>query len=173
MCVCEEGGNCFRQIWVKMRKIVGWATLLFLNCAKVSTRVEGGSEAPIRGMLRWDLQVNHHGTSFIKINFNPRVCFTITFSHSFLYRPYVRETDFRWGYYIKWFNRKAIRQFFTWYSEATNTLWFCEKMKNKSGDVSPSTFLCGLTAGKTFQREAKKPCCASMPHLYQCFNHRF
>jgi hypothetical protein len=28
-CVYEEGGNCFRQIWVKIRKIVGSATLLF------------------------------------------------------------------------------------------------------------------------------------------------
>jgi hypothetical protein len=33
-------------------------------------------------MARWGLQVNRHGTSFIKINFNPRVCFAITFSHS-------------------------------------------------------------------------------------------
>jgi hypothetical protein len=56
--------------------------------------------------------------------------------------------------------------------EATNTLMVCEKNK-KRGDVAPSTFLCGLTAGKTFQREAEKPRGARMPRLYQCFNHRF
>ncbi len=55
----------------------------FLGCAQVFyTSRGGGSEAPIRRMARWGLQVNHHGTSFIKINFNPRVCFAITFSHS-------------------------------------------------------------------------------------------
>ncbi len=48
----------------------------FLNCAQVFTQVEGvGSEAPIRRMACWGLQVILHGTSFIKINLNPRVCF--------------------------------------------------------------------------------------------------
>jgi hypothetical protein len=44
-------------------------------------------------MARWGLQVKIHRTSFIKLNFNPCVCFTITFLHSFLYGPYVCETD--------------------------------------------------------------------------------
>ncbi len=42
----------------------------------------GGSEAPIRRMARWGLQTIRHGTSFIKINFNPRVCFYDYFSHN-------------------------------------------------------------------------------------------
>ncbi len=55
----------------------------FLNCAQVFTRVEGGSEAPIRRMARWGLQVNRHGTSFIKILTSILVyVFAITFSHS-------------------------------------------------------------------------------------------
>jgi hypothetical protein len=70
-------------------------------------------------------------------------------------------------------SEKQYDNFFTWYSKATNTQWFCEKMKNKSGDVAPTTVLCGLTAGKTFQCEAKKPRGARMLRLYQCFNHRF
>ncbi len=44
-------------------------------------------------MVRWGLQVNIHRTYFIKINFNPRVCFYDNFLHSFLFGPYVRETD--------------------------------------------------------------------------------
>jgi hypothetical protein len=44
-------------------------------------------------MARWGLQVKIHRTSFIKINFNPRVCFYNYFLHSFLYGPYARETD--------------------------------------------------------------------------------
>jgi hypothetical protein len=45
-------------------------------------------------MARWGLQVNRHRTPFIKINFNPRVCFTISFSHSFVraVRTYVKQT---------------------------------------------------------------------------------
>jgi hypothetical protein len=70
-----EWGGTASKIWVKTRKIVGSAILLF-DCAQVFTRVEGGgSEAPIRRMARWGLQANCHGTSFIKFNFNPRVCF--------------------------------------------------------------------------------------------------
>jgi hypothetical protein len=43
-------------------------------------------------MARWGLQVNSHRTSFIKINFNPRVCFTITFYTAFCTgRMYVKQ----------------------------------------------------------------------------------
>jgi hypothetical protein len=53
-------------------------------------------EAPIRRMARWGLQVNLHGTSFIKINFNPRVCFLRLLFHTVV-RAVVRKTDFRRG----------------------------------------------------------------------------
>jgi hypothetical protein len=50
-------------------------------------------EAPIRRMARWGLQVNRHGTSFIKINFNSRVCFAITFFTQFCTgRTYEKQT---------------------------------------------------------------------------------
>ncbi len=43
-----------------------------------------GSEAPIRRMARWGLQVNIHTTSFMKIKFqDPRVCFYDYFSQLF------------------------------------------------------------------------------------------
>ncbi len=80
--VCVEGGTASIKIGVKTRKIVGSASLL-LDCAQVFyTSRGGGLEAPIRRMARWGLQVNRHRTSFIKIDFNPCVCFAITFSHS-------------------------------------------------------------------------------------------
>ncbi len=47
-------------------------------------------------MARWGLQVNRDGTYFIRTNFNPRVCFAITFSHTVV-RAGVRKTDFRRG----------------------------------------------------------------------------
>ncbi len=43
-------------------------------------------------MAGWGLQVNHHGTSFIKINFNPRVCFAITFTAFCTGRTYIEQT---------------------------------------------------------------------------------
>ncbi len=69
-----EGGTA-SKIWIKTRKIVGLA-VYFLDCAQVFyTSRGGGLEAPIRRMARWGLQVILHRTSFIKFNFNPRVCF--------------------------------------------------------------------------------------------------
>jgi hypothetical protein len=82
-CVCVEGGELLpSKSGLKQEKLSGSATLL-LDCAQVFyTSRGGGSEAPIRRMARWGLQVNRHGTSFIKINFNPRVCLRLLFSHS-------------------------------------------------------------------------------------------
>jgi hypothetical protein len=81
-CVCVEGGTASVKIWVKQEKL-SVRPRYFLDCAQVFyTSRGGGSEAPIRRMARWGLQVNHHGTSFVKINFNPRVCFAITLLHS-------------------------------------------------------------------------------------------
>ena len=69
----------------------------FLNCAQVFyTSRGGGSEAPICRMARWGLQVNLHGTSFIKINFNPRVCFLQLLFAQFV-RAVVRKTYFKRG----------------------------------------------------------------------------
>ena len=82
--MCVEGGTASVKIWVKTRKIVGSATLLFRLRSSFLHEKRGGWEAPIRRMARWGLQVNRHGTSFIKINFNPCVCFAITLSHSFV-----------------------------------------------------------------------------------------
>ncbi len=42
-------------------------------------------------MARWGLQVKHHGTSFIKINFNPRVCFCDYFFTQLYGRLYVKQ----------------------------------------------------------------------------------
>ncbi len=78
-----EGGTA-SKIWVKTRKIVGSAALLFRLLSSFFTRVEwgGGSEAPTRRMARWGLQANRHGTSFIKLTSILVYVFTITFSHS-------------------------------------------------------------------------------------------
>ncbi len=84
VCMCVSGETASVKSGLKQEKL-SVRPRYFLDCAQVFTRVEGGgSEAPIRRMARWGLQVNRHGTSFIKINFNPRVCFAITFSHSFV-----------------------------------------------------------------------------------------
>ena len=65
----------------------------FLGCAQVFyTSRGGGSEAPIRRMTHWGLQVNCHGTSFIKINFNPRVCYLLLF-HTVVRPSYVKQTS--------------------------------------------------------------------------------
>ena len=87
-----EGGTA-SKIWVKTRKIVGSAALLFRLLSSFFTRVEwgGGSEAPTRRMARWGLQANRHGTSFIKFKFNPRVCF-LRLLFTQLYGPsYVKQ----------------------------------------------------------------------------------
>jgi hypothetical protein len=70
------------KIWVKTRKIVGSAALLFRLRSSFYTSRGGGSEAPIRRMARWGLQVNLHGTSIIKINFNSRVSFLRLLLHT-------------------------------------------------------------------------------------------
>jgi hypothetical protein len=77
-----RGETAFVKIWVKTRKIVGSATLLFRLRSSFYTSRGGGSEAPIRRMARW---------GFIKINFNPRVCFAITFPHSSYGPSYVKQ----------------------------------------------------------------------------------
>ena len=89
--MCEEGGTASVKSGLKYEKL-SVQPCYFLNCAQVCTRVEGvGSEAPIRRMARWGLQVILHGTSVIKINFNPRVCFYDYFFTQ-LYGPlYVKQ----------------------------------------------------------------------------------
>ena len=90
-----EGGTA-SKIWIKTRNIVGSAVLI-LNCAQVFyTSRGGGSEAPIRRMARWGLLANRHGTSFIKFNFNPRVCFLQLLFARFV-RAVVRKTYFKRG----------------------------------------------------------------------------
>ncbi len=82
MCVCGGGELLPSKSGLKQEKL-SVRPRYFLDCAQVFyTSRGGGSEAPIRRMTHWGLQVNCHGTSFIKINFNPRVCFAITFLHS-------------------------------------------------------------------------------------------
>jgi hypothetical protein len=55
-CVCEEGdGTASVKIWIKIRKIVGSATLLFKLRSSFYTSRGGGSEAPIRRIARWGL----------------------------------------------------------------------------------------------------------------------
>ncbi len=63
-----------------------------LNCAQVFyTSKGGGSEAPIRRMARWGLQANCHGTSLMKFNFNPRVCFLRLLLRGLYGPPYVKQ----------------------------------------------------------------------------------
>ncbi len=78
-------------------------------------------------MARWGLQVNRHGTSFIKINFNPRVCF-YNYFFTQLYRPsYVKQ--FLDGVKkIQTIQQKQDTTIFHLYSKLL-TLWLvCEKM---------------------------------------------
>ncbi len=89
-CACGKGELLLLKSGLKQEKL-SIRPRYFLDCAQVFTREEGGSEAPIRRMARWGLQVNRHGTSFIKINFNPRVCFCDYFFTQ-LYGPsYVKQ----------------------------------------------------------------------------------
>jgi hypothetical protein len=78
-------------------------------------------------MARWGLQVNRHGTSFIKINFNPRVCFCDYFFTQ-LYGPsYVKQILDR----VKNSNdstEKYDTTIFHLYSKTANTRLVCEKM---------------------------------------------
>ncbi len=81
-----RGGNLRSiKIWVKEKKNRQCSgTITFKTALKFFTRGEGGSEAPIRRMARWGLQVNIHTTSFIKIKIqDPRVCFYDYFSQLF------------------------------------------------------------------------------------------
>jgi hypothetical protein len=85
-------GGTASKIWVKTRKIVGSEPLLFkLRSSFYTSRGGGGSEAPLRRMARWGLQVNRHGTFFIKINFNPRVCFCDYFFTQSYRASYVKQ----------------------------------------------------------------------------------
>ncbi len=98
-------------------------------------------------MARWGLQVNRNRTSFIKINFNPRVCFAITFSHSSYGLSYVKQILNG----VKNLNdsTETIRQFFTCIAKLLGTQWFCEKNeKIEELDVAPSTSYYRLTAGE-------------------------
>jgi hypothetical protein len=99
-------------------------------------------------MARWGLQVNRHGTSFIKINFNPRVCFGITFSHSSYGPSYVKQI-LDGVKKFKRFNRKITRQFFTCITKLLGTqCGFVNLQKIEELCVAPSTSYCGLTAGE-------------------------
>ncbi len=86
MCVCGGGELLPSKSGLKQEKL-SVRPRYFLNCAQVFYTSRGG----VSGMARWGLQVNRHGTSFIKINFNPRVCFAITFSHSSYGPSYVNR----------------------------------------------------------------------------------
>jgi hypothetical protein len=92
MCVCGRGELLLSKFGLKQEKL-SVRPRYSLDCAQVYTRVEGGDRRPQFAV--WcvgGLQVNRHGTSFIKINFNPRVCFAITFSHSSYGPSYVKQT---------------------------------------------------------------------------------
>ncbi len=173
LCVWRRGESAFVKIWVKRRKIVVPAPLL-LDCVQVFyTSRGGGSEAPIHRMARWGLQVNIHTTSFIKINFNPRVCFTITFFTQLFVRAVCTWTYLDGGLNIKQFNRKHGRQFFTWYSVATGTQ--CSLWKNwrkvRCGSVN---FLQATDCQqKRFIVGRKNRVDAHMPRFYQVFNRKF
>jgi hypothetical protein len=66
-------------------------TAFRLRSSFYTSRGGGGSEASIRRMARWGLLANRHGTSFIKFNFNPRVCF-LRLLFTQLYGPtYVKQ----------------------------------------------------------------------------------
>ncbi len=92
VCVWRRGESAFVKSGLKEEKLSFRPHYFFLDCAQVfNTSRGGGSEAPTCRMARWGLQVNIHRTSFIKLNFNPRVCLYDYFLHSFLYGPYVRE----------------------------------------------------------------------------------
>ncbi len=80
-CVCGGGELLPSKSGLKLEKL-SVRPRYFLDCAQVFYTSRGGIVGLIRPMARWGLQVNRHGTSFIKNNFNPRVCFAITFSHS-------------------------------------------------------------------------------------------
>ncbi len=77
-----EGGNCVKS-GLKQEKS---SVRPFKLHSSFFTRVEGGSEAPIRRMARWGLLANLHGTSLKNFNFNPRVCFLRLHLHG-LYGP--------------------------------------------------------------------------------------
>ncbi len=54
------------------------------------------------------------------------------FLNSFLYGPYVRETDLDGAKILNDSTEKCTQQFFTWYSVATNTQWFDVNGKRKN-----------------------------------------
>jgi hypothetical protein len=58
----------------------------------------GGTEAPIRRMARWGLQVNRHGTSFIKTSI---LLYVLQLLFHTVVRAVVRKTDFRRGQKFK------------------------------------------------------------------------
>ncbi len=86
-----EGGELLLKSGLKQEKL-SVRPYCFKTALKFFTRVEGGgSEAPIRRMARWGLQTIRHGTSFIKFNFNPRVCFLRLLFHSSYEPSYVKH----------------------------------------------------------------------------------
>jgi hypothetical protein len=93
--VCGLKGGTASKILIKTRKIVG-SSVLLLDCAQVFTRVEGGIGGPNLPYGTLGSLENHHGTSFIKFNFNPRVCF-LRLLFTQLVRAVVRKTDFKRG----------------------------------------------------------------------------
>jgi hypothetical protein len=93
--VCDEGGTASVKIWVKIRKIVGSATLLVfkLRSSFYTSRRGGGSEAQIRRMARWGLQVNRHGTLLLKLTSILVYVLRLLFHTAFCTgRTYVKQT---------------------------------------------------------------------------------
>ncbi len=91
----EWGGELLLKIWIKTRKIVGSAALLFrLRSSFYTSR--GGDRRPQFAVwlvgVSWQIL---HGTSFIKLTSILVHVFTITF-HTAV-RAVVRKTDFKRG----------------------------------------------------------------------------
>jgi hypothetical protein len=125
-------------------------------------------------MAHWGLQVNLHGTSFIKINFNPRVCFYDYFFTQ-LYGPsYVKQILDG----VKNSNdstENKTRQFFTCIAKLlTLSGWFVKRSRKIEGGDEMMlrqfpTADCWLA--KNVSHEAAKPRGRSNAALYRCFNH--
>jgi hypothetical protein len=93
-CVCVEGGKTASVKSGLKEEKLSVRPRYFLDCAQVFyTSRGGGSEAPIRRMARWGLQVKIHRTSIIKIKNSILVqVFTITFYTAFCTgRTYVKR----------------------------------------------------------------------------------
>jgi hypothetical protein len=124
----------------------------FLNCAQVFyTRRGGGSESPIRHMVRWGLHVKIHTTSFIKINFKILVYVFYDYFYTAFCTGCTHMDGLKWGLNFNNSTENMIDNFsydFTWYTRSVQLLsGFVEKLK-KWASVNPLTFFRQLTAGK-------------------------